>query len=160
MTTGLYVIKATASALPTLPTVGLALDEFMRRTSYFLSALQGGALDWPGRIAITADVAAPKGWLVCDGSAVSREAFPALYGALGTRFGAGDGLTTFNLPTQGQAAAVPPEVPPAQVVTGGAVDPPAPVVMPPTTENPVGGSGAGSVVGGRPRKLNTFEPEP
>lgn len=41
---------------------------------------------------------APAGWLACDGSAVSRTTYAALFAALGTTFGAGDGSTTFNLP--------------------------------------------------------------
>lgn len=41
---------------------------------------------------------APSGWLVCDGSAVSRTTYAALFSAIGTSFGSGDGSTTFNLP--------------------------------------------------------------
>ncbi len=40
----------------------------------------------------------PAGWLRCDGSSVSRAEFPDLFAAIGTRYGAGDGSTTFNLP--------------------------------------------------------------
>lgn len=40
----------------------------------------------------------PEGFLECDGSAVSRAAFAALFAVLGERFGRGDGATTFNLP--------------------------------------------------------------
>lgn len=42
--------------------------------------------------------AAPTGWLKCDGSAVSRTTYAALFTAIGTTFGAGNGTTTFNLP--------------------------------------------------------------
>ena len=38
------------------------------------------------------------GWLLCDGSAVSRTTYAALFAAIGTTFGIGDGSTTFNLP--------------------------------------------------------------
>jgi microcystin-dependent protein len=41
---------------------------------------------------------APSGWLLCDGSAVSRTAFPDLFTTIGTRWGIGDGATTFNVP--------------------------------------------------------------
>jgi microcystin-dependent protein len=45
---------------------------------------------------------APAGWLMCDGSAVSRTTYASLFSAIGTTYGAGDGSTTFNLPnTQG-----------------------------------------------------------
>jgi len=45
-----------------------------------------------------AGAAAPSGWLLCDGAAVSRADYAALFDAIGTTFGAGDGATTFNLP--------------------------------------------------------------
>jgi len=40
----------------------------------------------------------PDGYLIRDGSAISRTAYSALFAVLGTTFGAGDGSTTFNLP--------------------------------------------------------------
>jgi microcystin-dependent protein len=41
---------------------------------------------------------APSGYLLCFGQAISRTTYSALFTALGTGFGAGDGTTTFNLP--------------------------------------------------------------
>ncbi|MDC0686157.1 phage tail protein [Mitsuaria sp. RG] len=41
---------------------------------------------------------APVGTLRCNGAAVSRTTFAALFAAIGTYYGAGDGVTTFNLP--------------------------------------------------------------
>ena len=41
---------------------------------------------------------APEGFLICDGSLVSRSDYPDLFNAIGTLFGAGDGSTTFALP--------------------------------------------------------------
>lgn len=40
----------------------------------------------------------PNGYLLCDGSPVSRTTFPALFGSIGVKHGNGDGSTTFNLP--------------------------------------------------------------
>jgi len=40
----------------------------------------------------------PDGWLLCDGSAVSRSDYAALYGVIGTAWGSGNNATTFNLP--------------------------------------------------------------
>ena len=40
----------------------------------------------------------PTGWLICDGSAVSRTTYATLFAAIGTKWGTGDGSTTFNLP--------------------------------------------------------------
>lgn len=42
--------------------------------------------------------AAPTGWLICDGSAVSRATYSALFAIIGEIYGAGNGTTTFNLP--------------------------------------------------------------
>jgi len=41
---------------------------------------------------------APAGWLAANGSAVSRATYAALFAAIGTTYGAGDGSTTFALP--------------------------------------------------------------
>lgn len=41
---------------------------------------------------------APPGTLACDGSEISREAYSELFEVLGTKAGAGDGVSTFNLP--------------------------------------------------------------
>lgn len=40
----------------------------------------------------------PSGWLLCDGSAISRTVYSALFAAISTTYGVGDGSTTFNLP--------------------------------------------------------------
>lgn len=40
----------------------------------------------------------PSGWLLCDGTAVSRTTYAPLFTAIGTTYGAGDGSTTFALP--------------------------------------------------------------
>ena len=41
---------------------------------------------------------APSGWLVADGTAVSRSDYARLFAAVGTNHGVGNGSTTFNLP--------------------------------------------------------------
>lgn len=40
----------------------------------------------------------PEGWLLCDGSAISRTEYANLYNVIGVCWGIGDGSTTFNLP--------------------------------------------------------------
>jgi microcystin-dependent protein len=42
--------------------------------------------------------AAPSDWLLCNGDAVSRSTYAALFAVIGTAYGAGDGSTTFNVP--------------------------------------------------------------
>lgn len=52
-----------------------------------------------------AGTSAPAGYLLCDGTAVSRSTYATLFGVIGTTFGSGDGSTTFNLPNmQGRVA--------------------------------------------------------
>lgn len=41
---------------------------------------------------------APTGYLLCDGTAYSRTTYAALFAAIGTAYGTGDGTTTFNVP--------------------------------------------------------------
>ena len=57
------------------------------------------ALEVPtGVVQAFAGSTTPQGWLLCDGSAVSRSDYAALYAVIGTTYGAGNGSTTFNLP--------------------------------------------------------------
>jgi len=51
-----------------------------------------------GMIFPYAGTTVPDGYLNCDGAAVSRTTYAALYSAIGTTWGVGDGSTTFNLP--------------------------------------------------------------
>jgi microcystin-dependent protein len=51
-----------------------------------------------GVISQFAGASAPSGYLLCDGSAVSRTTYSALFAALNTTYGAGNGSTTFNIP--------------------------------------------------------------
>jgi microcystin-dependent protein len=59
-----------------------------------------GAVTAPpsGAILQYAGTAAPTGYLLCDGSAVSRSTYATLFGITSTTYGTGDGSTTFNLP--------------------------------------------------------------
>jgi microcystin-dependent protein len=60
------------------------------------AALQ--ALMPPGSIIPYGGTDAPTGFLLCNGSAVSRTTYAALFGVVGTLYGGGDGVHTFNLP--------------------------------------------------------------
>lgn len=51
-----------------------------------------------GTVTLFAGNTPPNGWLLCDGSAISRTTYAKLFAVIGTTYGAGDGSTTFNLP--------------------------------------------------------------
>ena len=51
-----------------------------------------------GSVMIWAGTTVPTGYLLCDGSAVSRTTYSDLFSAIGTTYGVGDGSSTFNLP--------------------------------------------------------------
>lgn len=61
-------------------------------------SLPGGGPAPPGAIIAFAGTVAPAGWLLCDGSTVSRTTYAALFAAIGTTYGVGNGTTTFGLP--------------------------------------------------------------
>ena len=65
--------------------------------SNLLSSAGGTTLP-AGSIIMFGANTAPSGWLVCDGTAVSRTTYSGLYSAISTNFGVGDNSTTFNLP--------------------------------------------------------------
>ncbi len=66
--------------------VQAAIDELVTRT------LPAGAVSY------FAMGTAPTGWLQCNGAEISRAAYSALFAAIGTTYGAGDGSLTFNIP--------------------------------------------------------------
>lgn len=73
----------------------------VNQTDGSLVRVAGGMLyaDAPiGAIQSYGGETAPAGWLICDGSAVSRTDYEDLFNVIGTAFGTGDGSTTFNLP--------------------------------------------------------------
>ena len=73
----------------------------VNKTTGETSKIAGGTLyaDAPiGAILAFGGAAAPAGWLLCQGQAVSRTTYAALFAAIGTAYGAGDGSTTFNIP--------------------------------------------------------------
>lgn len=51
-----------------------------------------------GTVIAFAGTTPPTGWLLCNGSAISRTTYSALFAAIGSAHGSGDGSTTFHLP--------------------------------------------------------------
>jgi len=86
----------------------VAADELLlrRAADNALVRISVAQLIPPGVVQDFAGTAVPSGWLLCDGRAVSRTTYAALFTALGTTYGAGDSSTTFNLPdTRGRVVA-------------------------------------------------------
>lgn len=73
----------------------------VNQTDGSLSRVAGGTLyaDAPiGAIQSYGGETAPAGWLICDGSTVSRIEYAELFAVIGINFGEGDGETTFGIP--------------------------------------------------------------
>ncbi len=66
------------------------------------------------------DSSVPTGFLECNGAAVSRSTYSALFAIVGTTYGAGDGASTFNLPDLQDNVAVGKSGTKALASTGGA----------------------------------------
>lgn len=74
-------------------------DKALARTNLgAYSKAEADAAGQPGDVKYTARNTAPTGWLKANGAAVNRVTYAALFAAIGTTFGAGDGFNTFNLP--------------------------------------------------------------
>lgn len=75
------------------------LADIRARVADLIDQFGGGCtMIAPGQIIMFAGDSTPDGWLNCDGAEVSRSTYAALFTAIGTAFGVGDGTTTFNLP--------------------------------------------------------------
>jgi microcystin-dependent protein len=86
-------ITANLGGTPAAPTAAAGTINTQIATTAFVST--GGA---PGAIMFFACNPAPTGWLKANGTAISRTVYWALFAAIGTTYGAGDGSTTFNIP--------------------------------------------------------------
>ena len=58
----------------------------------------GANLFLTGVVQMYGGTAAPNGWLLCNGTAVSRTTYASLFAVCGTTYGTGNGSTTFNVP--------------------------------------------------------------
>lgn len=79
------------------PTSGAKLSAIMVMLSKWRNYISR-ALTPTGAMLLYAGNTVPTGFLLCDGRAVSRTTYAALFAAIGTTHGSGDGSTTFNLP--------------------------------------------------------------
>jgi hypothetical protein len=74
------------------------MDNLITNASNSLAAVAGLADDVVGTIRPSILKETPSGWLVCDGSAISRTTYSDLFGVIGTVFGLGDQQESFNIP--------------------------------------------------------------
>jgi hypothetical protein len=85
----LYIaINPTTNSTPTLGNANWA-------SVPFTSEIQGSSI---GDVKMTAYATPETGWALCNGQAISRATYSALFVKIGTTYGVGDGSTTFNLP--------------------------------------------------------------
>lgn len=122
--TGMYSSAANNVDFATAGVRALQIDE-NQKVQMKAAASVAGAFDVGGAMAVTgalsggtgqlvpagaifdyAGATEPTGYLLCYGQAVNRTTYAALYAAIGTAHGVGDGVTTFNLPDcRGRASA-------------------------------------------------------
>ena len=97
----------TAKALSeTLPKNVIIVDEDLKELRLHDGVTPGGKIIGQntgsgipvGTIIPFAGNSVPQGYLLCDGSAISRTDYASLFAVIGTIYGAGDGNATFNLP--------------------------------------------------------------
>lgn len=91
------------TGIPTAPTPAANDNSSKIATTAFVQAAITAAINaisiFPsGMVVDFGTSVVPTGWLLCNGAAVSRTTYAALFAAIGTTFGAGDGSTTFNVP--------------------------------------------------------------
>lgn len=96
-------INGPATAIIQIETVlgsgtGLVGSKADLNTRLAVNVQPDGIIIPPGVYVPYGGSSAPTGWLLCDGSAVSRSTYAALFAAIGTAYGPGNGTTTFNVP--------------------------------------------------------------
>lgn len=86
--------------MPDLTTKDALLEKMAEQTALLKENIQSMVtmLAPVGSVQAYAGSTTPDGWLLCDGSAVSRTDYASLFDVIGTTYGAGDGTDTFNLP--------------------------------------------------------------
>jgi len=96
--TDLIKLKEQSSSLPQPPS-GIGFFYYKNKTLYLKNEQNETTIIVPvGTILPFASSIIPSGFLLCDGSEVSRTTYSELFNVIGTTYGSGNGSTTFNLP--------------------------------------------------------------
>jgi microcystin-dependent protein len=90
-TSGLNVYDQTDAYAPLASNLALQSAIQGAQTAPVPIVPAGSIIAWSGS-------SAPSGWVLCDGTAISRTTYAALFAVAGTSYGVGDGSTTFNVP--------------------------------------------------------------
>lgn len=90
LTSGTNTFPASLATDTEVATVQTSVNNHIADTGIHVPV--GVVLPWAGT------PPAPTGWFHCNGQAISRTTYSALFGVIGTTFGVGDGSTTFNVP--------------------------------------------------------------
>ncbi|WP_373068383.1 tail fiber protein [Gemmatimonas sp.] len=119
----------TFTGVPGGPTAATATNTTQLATTAYVRANRlemeinspptGTILAWAGG---GTGVVAPTGYVECDGAAINRTTFARLFAVIGTRYGAGDGSTTFNVPS-GVAGQMLSGIPLTQNTRAGSINP-------------------------------------
>jgi len=88
------VLSAPTASMLTLNAGIIPTQQYVDAQDTYVTSISSPA----GAVSYFAMSTAPTGWIKANGAAISRTTYAALFAVIGTYYGAGDGLTTFNLP--------------------------------------------------------------
>ena len=94
----LNTLGSTATDAALSAAQGKALNDAIAALNALLTGYTANSYCPSGQIGLFAMDYAPQGWLKANGAVLSRTVYTNLFAAIGTRYGAGDGHSTFNLP--------------------------------------------------------------
>ncbi len=89
-------VSPALTGFPSAPTASVGTNNTQIASTAFV--LANSATNPAGTILAFAGSSVPSGYLIANGAALSRATYSALFGAISTTYGAGDGSTTFNIP--------------------------------------------------------------
>lgn len=95
--TGDLIYSSNGSGTPTRLPIGTS-GQVLEVAAGIPSWVTQGSAENPGVVKMYAGTSIPSGYFLCDGTAYSRTTYAALFTAIATNYGNGDGSTTFNVP--------------------------------------------------------------